>query len=34
LANMTTRKHYPGVHRLEALINGIPFPLGEFRVRA
>jgi hypothetical protein len=25
---MTTRKHYPGIHRLEALVNGVAFPLG------
>lgn len=31
---MTTRKHYPGTHRLEALINGVAFPLGRFEVRA
>jgi 3-methyladenine DNA glycosylase AlkC len=29
---MTTRKHYPGTHRLEALVNGVPFPLARFRV--
>jgi 3-methyladenine DNA glycosylase AlkC len=26
---LTTRKHYPGVHRIEALVNGVAFPLGE-----
>jgi 3-methyladenine DNA glycosylase AlkC len=31
-AEFTTRKHYPGVHRVEALINGGVFPLGEFSV--
>ena len=29
---MTTRKHHPGVHRLEALINGRAFPLGMVRL--
>jgi 3-methyladenine DNA glycosylase AlkC len=29
---MTTRKHYPGVHRLEALINGKAFSLGTVRL--
>ncbi len=33
LAAMTTRKHYPGVHRIDALINGVAYPLGEFTVR-
>ena len=30
LADLTTRRHHPGVHRLEALINGSAEPLGEF----
>jgi hypothetical protein len=30
---MTTRKHYAGRHRVEALVNGVVFPLGEFDVR-
>ena len=30
---MTTRKHHPGLHRLEALVNGRPFPLGSVRLR-
>ncbi len=34
LRNMTTRKHYPGVHRVEALINGQAHPLGQFTLRA
>lgn len=25
---MTTRKHYPGVHAIDALLNGVAFPLG------
>jgi hypothetical protein len=29
---MTTRKHYPGAHRFEALINGKAFPLGVVRL--
>jgi 3-methyladenine DNA glycosylase AlkC len=34
LAVHTTRKPFPGVHRVEALINGIAFPMGSFSVRA
>ncbi len=34
LAELTTRKHYPGVHRVEALLNGRPEPLGDFEVVA
>jgi 3-methyladenine DNA glycosylase AlkC len=33
-AKLTTRKHYPGRHRLELSINGVAEPLGEFEVRA
>lgn len=29
----TTRQPYPGQHQLEALINGQPYPLGQFRVK-
>jgi 3-methyladenine DNA glycosylase AlkC len=32
LKQMTTRKHYPGEHRAEAIINGTSFPLGNFNV--
>ena len=32
LANLTTRRHYPGVHRVEALVNGQPMPIGSFTV--
>lgn len=32
LAEMTTRKHYPGRHMVDALVNGRPMPLGEFRI--
>ena len=33
LAPMTTRTPYPGRHAIEARINGVVFPLGEFDVR-
>ncbi len=33
LAELTTRKHYPGTHRVEALLNGNPVALGSFEVR-
>ncbi len=33
LRQLTTRKHYPGIHRVEALLNGRRFPLGEFQLR-
>lgn len=33
-ADMTTRKHYPGRHRIDLLVNGVPHPLTEFDVRA
>jgi 3-methyladenine DNA glycosylase AlkC len=32
LADLTTRRHYPGRHRLEAVINGAIHPLAEFEV--
>jgi 3-methyladenine DNA glycosylase AlkC len=32
-APMTTRRPYPGRHRIEALINGYSYPLGSFDVR-
>jgi 3-methyladenine DNA glycosylase AlkC len=32
LAEMTTRKHYPGTHRVEALVNGQAEPLGTFEL--
>lgn len=32
-APMTTRRHYPGCHRIEVLVNGVAFPVGEFAVR-
>lgn len=30
---MTTRRHYPGRHRIEVLINGVAHPLAAFEVR-
>lgn len=32
-ADMTTRRHYPGRHRIDLLINGVAHPLAEFEVR-
>jgi len=32
LAEMTTRKHYPGLHRVEILLNGQAQPLGAFEL--
>jgi hypothetical protein len=32
--DMTTRRHYPGRHRIDVLINGEPRLLAEFDVRA
>lgn len=32
LAEMTTRKHYPGPHRVEVLLNGQAQPLGVFEL--
>lgn len=34
LIQRTTRTHYPGKHRIEALVNGIAYPVGEFVVRS
>ncbi len=31
---MTTRKHYPGIHALDVLINGVIFPLGAVTLTA
>ena len=31
-ADMTTRRHYPGRHRIDLLINGVTYPLAEFDV--
>lgn len=32
LADLTTRKHYPGRHRVEVLLNGQAHPIGAFEV--
>jgi len=32
--DMTTRRHYPGRHRIDLLINGVARPLAEFQVRS
>ena len=32
LSEMSTRKHYPGTHRVELLLNGAPHPLGSFEL--
>lgn len=34
LAEMSTRQHYPGLHRVELLLNGKPHPLGAFELLA
>ncbi len=34
LADLTTRRHYPGRHRIEILVSGVAYPLGEFDVRS
>jgi 3-methyladenine DNA glycosylase AlkC len=31
--NMTTRRHFPGRHRIDVLVNGATHPLAEFEVR-
>ena len=33
LADLTTRRHYPGHHLVELQMNGIPSPLGSFTMR-
>jgi 3-methyladenine DNA glycosylase AlkC len=33
-APMTTRRHHPGRHRIDLLVNGVARPLGTFDVRA
>ena len=33
-ADLSTRTHHPGVHRIDAIVNGTTYPLGEFQVRA
>jgi hypothetical protein len=32
LAEMSTRKHYPGLHRVEAILNGRAQALGGFEL--
>ncbi|WP_225409646.1 DNA alkylation repair protein [Stigmatella hybrida] len=32
LQDLTTRQHYPGEHRVEALVNGLATPVGSFTV--
>ena len=32
LAEMTTRKHHPGEHRVDVLVNGQALPLGSFQL--
>ena len=32
LAQHTTRKHYPGSHRVEVMLNGVAHPGGDFEV--
>jgi 3-methyladenine DNA glycosylase AlkC len=34
LREMTTRKHYPGVHKVDAVLNGRVRPLGSFVLKA
>jgi hypothetical protein len=34
LANLTTRKHYPGLHRVDVVLNGVARPLGKFELVA
>lgn len=34
LLQRTTRTHYPGLHRVEAMVNGVAHRLGNFRIRA
>lgn len=34
LVDLTTRRHYPGEHRIELRINGVDFPLGGFEATA
>jgi 3-methyladenine DNA glycosylase AlkC len=34
LADLTTRKHYPGTHAVDVIINGVAEPLGRFELVA
>lgn len=33
-ADLTTRRHYAGRHRIDLVVNGVTHPLAEFEVRA
>lgn len=33
-AELTTRRHYAGEHRIELRVNGVTFALGSFHVRS
>ena len=33
LKQLTTRQHYPGIHLVEALLNGVRRKLGSFSLR-
>jgi hypothetical protein len=32
LAQLTTRTHYPGRHRVEVVVNGVATPVGTFEL--
>ena len=32
LAQMSTRQHYPGIHKVDVILNGQAQPLGEFEL--
>lgn len=34
LAEMTTRRHYPGIHAVDLLLNGVSAPIGHFELLA
>jgi 3-methyladenine DNA glycosylase AlkC len=34
LADLSTRRHYPGIHQVDLLINGAAIPLGQFELIA
>lgn len=34
LADLSTRRHFPGVHRVEVLVNGQALPIGSFTISA
>jgi len=34
VADMTTRKHYPGMHKVDALLNGTIAEIGQFELKA